>query len=57
MKYYIEIKYSKHSHEKVKETLVLNYDNSRAAINAAVRKATYYDVDCEISEILVRTKL
>jgi len=40
-----------------KETLVLNYDNSRAAINAAVRKATYYDVDCEISEILVRTKL
>lgn len=57
MKYYIEIKYSKHSLARIKETMNINDSNSKNAIKTAINQAIECDPYCEISEIIVRTKV
>ena len=54
-KYYIEIKYSKHS-TKRKETIVIKNDDSKNAIKEAINKVICFDPFCEISQIIVKIK-
>lgn len=55
-KFYIEIKYCKHSYARIKETMIIKASNSKNAIKMAISQAISYDEYCEISEIIVRIK-
>lgn len=55
-KFYIEVKFSSGYHGRKKDTFVFKSKNSVLAIIITIKKVRDLDPDCEISEIIVKTK-